>query len=423
MTIRYRYRALDNRGKTLEGTMDAASTEEVGTWLADRSYFVLEITPAPLADLANMQIGPTRLSTQEMNYFFLQLSSLINAGCPLIMSLQALHRQLAPCNLKTLLKDLKEKIEMGKSFSEALKGHPGTFSNLFITMVEVGEIGGILDQVLERYAQIHDSFSRIRSKLIKSMIYPALLGAMTLTVSTALLVFVFPVFMDQIQSRGGQLPMPTQIVMGISNVLVAITTVIFAPVRLLPLSSWVTVPPYLIFLGFALLWSSRMIWRFEAARRAISGMILGTPFIGAVARQTELALFSRTLGTLLRCGVPILTSLGAVEKAQGNQTFKDALSDIKSGVARGESVSAGMGRRRDLFPDSLILMADVGERGGNIGDMLEKAATFYERDLETTIEMVVSLVEPGLVIFLSVFVVLIALAMYLPLFDIIKVVR
>jgi len=151
--------------------------------------------------------------------------------------------------------------------------------------------------------------------------------------------------------------------------------------------------------------------------------LINAPIIGRLFRQTELTLFARTLGTLIKCGVPILTSLAAVEKALGNYVFKNALGEIRLGVSKGESLSYGMIKRRDLFPESLILMADVGERGGNVGDLMEKAADFFERDLETTIDTVVSLIEPALVIFLSVFIVTLALAMYLPLFDIIKVVK
>jgi len=150
---------------------------------------------------------------------------------------------------------------------------------------------------------------------------------------------------------------------------------------------------------------------------------LGIPFIGALVQHIELALFARTLGTLIKCGVPILTSLRAVERAHSNTVFKEALADIKGGVARGESLSQGLGKHRNIFPDSLILMADVGERSGNTGGMLEKAGQMYEQDLETTIDAVVTLIQPLLVIFMGIFVVILALAMYLPLFDLIKMVK
>ncbi|MBF0498528.1 MAG: type II secretion system F family protein [Candidatus Riflebacteria bacterium] len=423
MSSRFKYRALDARGKSVEGNMDAASAEEVGMWLTDRSYFVLEISQAPVMGLASGSRRSVHLSVREMNYFLMQLSSLINAGCPLLMSLQALHKQLPPGGLKNLLRDIKEKIETGKSFSEALKNHPQTFSNLFITMVEVGEVGGILDHVLERYSIMHDSLERIRGKLFRSMIYPALLLSMTLVVSISLLVFVFPTFIEKIQAGGGQLPLPTQLVMKISGLITGFFAILFSPTRLIPITPWITIPLYMILISAGVLAIWRKIAQNDDLRRYWGTFILSTPFLGQIFRQVELSLFARTLGTLLRCGVPILTSLGAVEKAHGNQTFKDAMGVIKSGVARGESVSIGMGRRQDLFPDSLILMTDVGERGGNIGDMLEKAAALYERDLETAIETAVTLVEPGLVLFLAGFVVLIALAMYLPLFDIMRVVR
>lgn len=401
---RFSYKALDARGKPMNGFMDANSQEEVGAWLSDRQYFVLEISLAPLGSLAAMSQRALTISQREMNYFLMQLSSLLNAGCPLIMSLQALHRQLPDSNLRSLLKDLKEKIETGKSFSDALKGHPLVFSNLFITMVEVGEIGGILDQVLERYAQLYDAMFRIRAKVIKSMIYPIILLIVTITVAWALLVWVFPNFVSNFEGNGQALPWPTQFVLGVSNFLTAHSWQLLLGGVLLAF----------LFMGFR---------KSEFGSRFMSRFGLGLPFIGALIQHIELALFTRTLGTLLKCGVPILTSLAAVERAHGNTVFKEAMADIKGGVARGESLSQGMGKHRRLFPDSLILMADVGERSGNTGGMLEKAGQMYERDLETTIDAVVTLIQPLLVIFMAIFVVILALAMYLPLFDLIKMVK
>lgn len=402
---RFSYQALDARGKPFNGVMEAASPEEVGVWLSDRQYYVLEIAEARFATLAaEAERSALSVSAVDMNYFLMQLSSLLNAGCPLIQSLQALHRQLPTGALKTLLHDIKEKIESGKSFSDALKSHPNIFSTLFITMVEMGEVGGILDEILDRYAQIHDSMFRIRAKVRNAMIYPAVLLSMTLLVGWALLVKVFPMFIEQVASHGQVLPMPTRVVLFLSNFLSGNSLYIISGILLS------------VFLY-------GHISRTESGGRHLSSLILATPLIGNLARQFQLALFSRTLGTLLKCGVPILTSLGAVENVLTNPIFRTALGEIKAGVARGESVSAGMGKRRDLFPDSLILMADVGERGGNIGAMLEKAGTIFERDLESTIEAVVSLIQPLLVIFLAMFVVLLVLAMYLPMFDIIKMVR
>ncbi len=405
MTIqRFAYKALDARGKPLDGFMDASSSEEVGAWLADRQYFVLEITPAPLGTLAAMSTRPLRISQREMNYLLIQLSSLLNAGCPLIMSLQALHRQSPVGNLKNLLKDLKEKIETGKSFSDALKQHPRVFSSLFITMVEVGEVGGILDQVLERYAKLYDTMYHTQTKVIQSMIYPAILLFVTIVVAWALLVWVFPNFVANFEGSGQPLPLPTRLVLGVSQFLGSYSWHLLAA---------------LIGAGFLF----TVFRRSEKGSRLLGQTGLKIPLVGALLRHIELALFSRTLGTLLKCGVPILTSLGAVERAHGNAVFREALAEIKAGVARGESLSQGMSRRRDLFPDSLILMADVGERSGNTGDMLEKAGTMYERDLETTIDAVVTLIQPILVIFMAIFVVILALAMYMPLFDLIKMVR
>lgn len=404
MSKRFAYKALDAKGKTLEGYMEATGPEEVGTWLADRQYFVVEITPAPLQTLISTPAKSIKINAKAMNFFLLQLSSLTNAGCPLIMSIHALYRQLPACPLKTLLKDLREKIESGKSFSEALKSHRGVFSNLFITMVEVGEVGGILGEVLERYANIHDAMYRIRAKIIKSMIYPAILLINTIVVAWALLVYVFPVFIEKIQSHGQALPLPTEIVLAASNFLTSHSIGIFL---------WLT--------GLIILITG--LNRTEGGNRYFSRIMINSPLLGPLLQQMELSLFARILGTLLKCGVPILTSLQAVEKALSNYTYKSALNNIREGISRGESLSQSLGHFRSLFPESIILMTDVGERGGNTGEMLEKAGIIYERDLETTLETVVSLIQPFLVIFLAIFVVTLALAMYMPLFDIIKIAK
>jgi len=401
---RFAYKALDLNGKSMEGFMEASTPEEVGTWLADRNYFVLEIASAPLQTLVASGKAEFRISAHTMNFFLLQLSSLINAGCPLIMSLHALFRQTPKGPLRELLKDLREKIESGKSFSESLKAHRHVFSNLFITMVEVGEIGGILGEILERYAYINDAMYRLRAKIIKSMIYPAILLIFTMLVAWALLAYVFPVFIEKIQVGGELLPLPTRIVLTASDLLTGNSFLIGGLVLLSV---------------FGII----MLRRSDAGARLISGTIIRIPLLGSMFQQMELSLFARILGTLLKCGVPILTSLQAVEKALGNVVYKDAINSIRESVSRGESLTQAIGKYRDLFPESIVLMADVGERGGNTGEMLEKAGIIYERDLETTIETLVSLLQPALVIFLAIFVVTLTMAMYLPLFDIIKTVR
>jgi len=401
---RFAYKALDLNGKTMEGFMEAATPEEVGTWLADRNYFVLEIASAPLQTLVATGKAELKIPARTMNFFLLQLSSLINAGCPLIMSLHALFRQSPKGPLRELLKDLREKIESGKSFSEALKAHRRVFSNLFITMVEVGEIGGILGEILERYAYINDAMYRLRAKIIKSMIYPAILLIFTILVAWALLAYVFPVFIEKIQVSGEMLPLPTRIVLFVSDIITGHSILIGS---LLALAIF----------GFFMLRSS------EFGSRWISKAMISIPLLNSMFMQMELSLFARILGTLLKCGVPILTSLQAVEKALGNVIYKEAINSIREAVSRGESLTQAISKHRDLFPESIILMTDGGERGGNTGDMLEKAGIIYERDLETTIETLVSLLQPAMVIFLAIFVVTLTMAMYLPLFDIIKTVR
>ncbi len=302
-----------------------------------------------------------------------------------------------------MLKEVKEKIESGKSFSEALKTHKEVFPSLFITMVEVGEVGGMLGEVLERYSYIYDTMYKLRKKIFQAMIYPGFLLIGTLLVVWVLLVKVFPVFIEGTQRTGNQLPAVTQLVLYVSNLLSNHYPFIIAGI---------------VFL--VALW--KLLRSTPKGNELITEFFTEMPVLGEVLKQVQIALFARILGTLLRCGVPILTSLQAVEKALSNVIYKKAMVEIREAVSRGESLSQSIGKHRKLFPESIILMTDVGERSGNIGDMLEKAGNIFERDMEMALETAVTLIQPALVVFLAIFIVIIAMAMYLPLFDIVKVV-
>ncbi len=406
MSTRYSYKALDAKGKDINGFLEAEKPEDVGTWLSDRGYIVVEITPAPLQAITNrfgFFSSKLKIKEKDMNLLLIQLANLINSGCPLLMSLKALSKQISKPVIKAVLKDIKEKIESGKSFSEALKSHSQTFPPLLITMVEVGEIGGLLDEVLERYSHIFDAKYKLKKKCVQSMIYPAILLVCTILVIWALLVFVFPVFIEGTKKKGTELPGVTQFVLNISNFLSGY---------------WPHIGIGLILAFFA--WSA--IRRTEKGNRIITEFFLGIPLISEIIKSYQIALFTRILGTLLRCGVPILTSLQAVEKALGNIIYKESVAETREAVSRGESLSQSIGKHRELYPESLILMADVGERGGNIGDMLEKAGNIYERDIEMALETAVTFIQPLMILILGVMIVTIAFAMYLPLFDIAKTV-
>ena len=401
--MRYSYKAIDVNGNEITGELEAEKTDEVGTWLSDRGYIVVSITQATLQNIVGRTHKHLRIPRKDMNFFLIQLSNLITAGCPLLMSLTALYKQVSNQSLRILLKDVKEKIESGKSFSEALKTHKEVFPSLFITMVEVGEVGGMLGEVLERYSHIYDTMYKLGKKIIQAMIYPLFLLISSLAVVVALLIFVFPRFVEGTQRTGNQLPGLTLFVLNVSNFISN---------------------QYLLIIGVMillfLLW--KLIMNNPKGKQIVTEFFTDLPVLGDVLKQIQIALFARILGTLLRCGVPILTSLQAVEKALSNVVYKKAMTDIRESVSRGESLSQSIGKYRNLFPESIILMTDVGERSGNMGEMLEKAGNIYERDMEMALETAVSLIQPALVVFLAIFIVIIALSMYLPLFDIGKIV-
>jgi type IV pilus assembly protein PilC len=401
--MRYSYKAIDVNGNEVTGELEAEKTEDVGTWLSDRGYIVVNIAQATLQNIVGNNHKYLSIPHKDMNFFLIQLSNLITAGCPLLMSLNALYRQVSNASLRILLKEVKEKIESGKSFSEALKTHKEVFPSLFITMVEVGEVGGMLGEVLERYSYIYDTMYKLRKKIFQAMIYPGFLLIGTLLVVWVLLVKVFPVFIEGTQRTGNQLPAVTQLVLYVSNLLSNHYPFIIAGI---------------VFL--VALW--KLLRSTPKGNELITEFFTEMPVLGEVLKQVQIALFARILGTLLRCGVPILTSLQAVEKALSNVIYKKAMVEIREAVSRGESLSQSIGKHRKLFPESIILMTDVGERSGNIGDMLEKAGNIFERDMEMALETAVTLIQPALVVFLAIFIVIIAMAMYLPLFDIVKVV-
>ena len=401
--MRYSYKAIDVNGNEINGDLEAEKTEDVGTWLSDRGYIVVSITQSTLKSIVGNNHKYLRIHQKDMNFFLIQLSNLIQAGCPLLMSLTALYKQVSNYQLKVLLKDVKEKIESGKSFSEALKTHKEVFPSLFITMVEVGEVGGMLGEVLERYSHIYDTMYRLSKKIIQAMIYPLFLLISSLIVVVSLLVFVFPKFVEGTKRTGNELPGLTMLVLNISNFISN---------------------HYLLLIGIfvGIFFICKLIMSNAKCKQAVTEFVTDLPIIGDVLKQIQIALFARILGTLLRCGVPILTSLQAVEKALSNVVYKKAMGEIRECVSRGESLSQSIGKYRNIFPESIILMTDVGERSGNMGEMLEKAGNIYERDMEMALETAVSFIQPALVVFLAIFIVIIALSMYLPLFDIGKVV-
>ena len=401
--MKYSYKAIDVNGNEITGDLEAEKTEDVGTWLSDRGYIVVSITQATLKSIVGDHHKYLRINQKDMNFFLIQLSNLITAGCPLLMSLTALYKQVSNYQLRVLLKDVKEKIESGKSFSEALKTHKEVFPSLFITMIEVGEVGGMLGEVLERYSHIYDTMYRLTKKIIQAMIYPLFLLISSLIVVVSLLIFVFPKFVEGTKRTGNELPGLTMLVLNISNFITDHYLLLIG-----------------IIVGLVFLW--KLLMSNAKCKQAVTEFFTNLPVIGDVLKQIQIALFARILGTLLRCGVPILTSLQAVEKALSNVVYKKAMGDIRESVSRGESLSQSIGKYRNIFPESIILMTDVGERSGNMGEMLEKAGNIYERDMEMALETAVSFIQPALVVFLAIFIVIIALSMYLPLFDIGKVV-
>jgi len=408
----YIYSALDATGKEFSGTMELPNQKDVITRIKEMGLYPLRINERPAPALKprlvrkarrveiNLPVLSGRVKPKSLAAFTRQLSTLVDAGMPLLRSIRILEKQESSRTLKGVLGQLSVSIEGGSTFSEALAPHPKIFNRLFVNMVKAGEIGGVLDVVLKRLAEFSEKAQKIRGKVKAAMFYPIAVFAVAMGILALLVLYVIPNFKEVFSGMGIKMPAFTLFVLGVSD---TIRFHIFHTV--LALASLV-----ILFL---------LALKTKLGRLAWDKTKLRLPAIGPVVRKIAISRFCRTLGTLATSGVPILQALTIVKETSGNVVVANAVDKIHASVKEGETITAPLESAK-VFPPMVVGMVDVGEQTGALPEMLLRVADNYDEEVDNAVAAMTSLLEPIMIIFLAVLVGSIVIAMFLPLIEIIK---
>ncbi|MBU0754807.1 MAG: type II secretion system F family protein [Planctomycetes bacterium] len=339
-----------------------------------------------------------RVSPKALSQFTLQLATLQNAGLPLVRCLKILEGQMRPGLFKEVLLAVTDDVEGGSSLSEAFGKHPGVFDRLYINMVRAGEAGGILDEILTRLAQFSEKTEKIKSKIKEALTYPTLVLLFMVGILTFIMLVVVPRFEEIFENFGKTLPVPTRLLIGVSDSIVHYSY---------------------LYLGFPLL--AYLIYRWslrnDAFRFYRDRWLLRIPLLGDTLKKTMIARFARTLGTLLQSGVPILEGLSIVKGAIANTVLERAVRDVHDSIREGERIAVPLGES-GLFDDLVVNMIDVGEATGSLDNMLLKVADAYENEVDFKVSTLFKVIEPALIIALAVVVGFIVMALFLPILKI-----
>ena len=422
---KFQYVAMDAKGKETKGTIDVANQNEAIGRIKEMGLFPTKVVEAekpkagkdgdkavapkekggakPKGKGMNLQINLKipglggKVKAKALSTFTRQLATLVDAGLPLLRGLRVLQKQERDPTLKEILGKLAGSIEGGSTFSESLASHPKTFDRLFVNMVKAGELGGVLEVVLNRLAEFQEKAEKIKGKVKAALFYPMAVLVVAVVIVGVLMTFVVPKFEEIFKDMLNGEPMPafTQLVLGISNF---IKNNILATVGLV----------------FAFVTTIKLILKTKKGIYFKDKMLLTMPGLGPVVSKVAIARFSRTLGTLVSSGVPILQSLNIVKETAGNVIVTNAVAAIQDAVKEGEPIVAPMEASR-VFPPMVISMVDVGEQTGALPEMLMKVADNYEEEVDNAVSAMTSLLEPVMIVFLAIVVGSIVIAMFLPL--------
>ncbi len=402
--MEYRYVAKDYSGREVVGTMEASSPREVASALRSEGLILISVEPVKKGLTLNLEIPLfSRISLKDMSIAMRQLSAMVGAGISLPIALDAIASQTRNKRLREVLESLKNSVEAGMSFSEALKEHPKVFDSLFISMVEAGEATGELNVMLDRWIVMAEKVLALRRKVRNAMIYPVAVLVIALCILAFLLVKVVPTFTKIFRESGVELPALTQFVIGVSELVKHRFYLILACI-----------------VGFFV--AFRLALRNEAFRYRWDGFKLRVPLFGNLTTKSAVARFSRTMATMLKSGVNILDGMDIVARTSGNLVIERSLVEARDRVARGELLSEVL-KDNPLFPPLVIEMTAAGERTGELDGMLEKVAEFYEEEVDYAVEALTTMMEPLMLVVLGGMIGIIVIALYLPIFKLASTVR
>jgi type IV pilus assembly protein PilC len=404
-TTIFDYKVRDQQGKMIEGTLEAPNQELVAAKLREMGYSPLSINARrkSLTD-REFSFGKEKVGVRDLAVLSRQLATMIGAGMPLIRALNILTEQTENKRLAGAVSEICEDIEKGMSFNQAVERRDdGIFPPLFQPMIKAGESGGMLDTVLVRLARTLEKQAELRGKIRSAMAYPVMVGVMVVLIAGGMLVFIVPKFETMYRNLKGTLPLPTQILLKVSNavtgswwmVLLGIAGIVFG------FKKWVSTPKGLLL---------------------YDGFKLKAPVFGTLVSKAAIARFARTLASLMRAGVPVIESLTIVSDTSGNAVMQKGINEAREKVRQGINISIALAEH-PVFPPMVVQMMAVGEETGALDEMLEKMADFYEEEVEATVDALTSLIEPLLMAFMGVVVGGMIVALYMPIFKLITIVK
>ena len=416
---RYKFTALDAKGKEVHGEIDADTQAQAVARIREKQYFPTKVEELASGGAAapakkgggkkgamQMEIKLPKflqggVKAKQLTTFTRQMSTLVNAGLPLMRALRVLQRQEKNVALRDAVLQMAESIESGSTFAEALAAHPKIFDRLFVNMVKAGEVGGVLDVVLARLAEFQEKAEKIKGKVKSAMTYPIVVLVMAVSILMFLMTYIVPKFADIFGDlMGGKgMPMITQFVMNASDALVHRFPVVLIT---------------LVALGVII----KLLAKTDKGRYALDKFKLHAPVFGTLISKNSISRFTRTLGTLMSAGVPVLQALNIVKETVGNEVIAKSVTTIHDAVKEGENMAPPIASSK-VFPPMVVSMVEVGEETGALPDMLMKIADSYDDDVDNAVAAMTSIIEPLLIIFLAVIVGTIVIALFMPLVSII----
>ena len=393
----YKWAGVNRAGKKVKGEMEAPDEEAVKTILRRQRIEPTKVKKAPKDLFENVTFLKQKVTEKDVVLFTRQFATMIDAGLPLVQCLDILAGQMDNKTFKQVIRKIKQDVESGATFADALKKHPKVFDELFVNLVAAGEVGGILDTIMNRLAAYIEKVMKLKKKVKGAMVYPVVVLVVAVAVVAVLLLFVIPIFKKMFEDMGGGLPAPTQIVIDISE--------------------WVK--SYFLFIMAVVVVLIVALNRFYATRRGralIDDLMLRIPVIGDLLKKVAVARFTRTLGTMIQSGVPILDGLDIVAKTAGNKTVEAAILKTRASIAEGRTIADPLAES-GVFPAMVVQMIAVGEATGALDAMLSKIADFYDEEVDAAVDALTSLIEPFMMIFLGATIGGLIIAMYLPVFK------
>ncbi len=395
----FNWKARTRQGAMKTGEMEAANDAAVMAQLRAQLLNPVSVKKKPKDISEYLPFLKPGIQTKEMVIFTRQFATMIDAGLPLVQCLEILRDQQENPTFKAIIRQIKEDVEQGSTFADALGKHPKAFDALFVNLVAAGEVGGILDTIMNRLAVYLEKADALARKVKGAMVYPVTVSVVAMGVVVLMLVKVIPTFEKMFADFGGTLPGPTQVVISISNWM----------------QEWIGLILGLAFVTVTVFFQARK--RSLKFRRATDAIALKLPVFGSLLRKVAVARFTRTLGTMIASGVPILDGLDIVSRTAGTVVVEEALQDVKAAISEGKTIAEPLGEC-DVFPAMVVQMIAVGEETGAMENMLGKIADFYDDEVDTAVDALTSLLEPVMMVGLGGTVGGLLVAMYLPIFKI-----